>query len=195
MYLEGGRYAPKSPAEAFRRGVAYLSEDRKGESIIPGMTIRQNIGLRAPGSLARAGWLVTSAFSALARAFIEQLSIQPSSETRAIDSLSGGNQQKVVLSRLLAEGVRLLILDEPTHGIDIAAKLDLLNVLRRQADEGLAVLLVSSELDELITCVDRLIIIRGGVVERIVTELHSIDQGDVVATAAGVNTNGSQTNE
>ena len=185
LLLDGEPYDPTSPVEAFRRGVAYLSEDRKGESIIPGMSIKHNIGLRAPGALSRAGWMVRSAFSALARSFIEQLSIHPPVESKAIDSLSGGNQQKVVLSRLLAEGVRLLILDEPTHGIDVAAKVDLLNVLRRQADDGLAVLMVSSELDELVTCVDRLIIMRQGRVERVITDLNTVDQADVVSTAAG----------
>jgi ribose transport system ATP-binding protein len=185
LLLEGKPYAPRSPVEAFRRGVAYLSEDRKGESIIPGMSIRQNIGLRTPGAIAKYGWISSKAISALAKSFIEQLSIQPAVDTRPVDSLSGGNQQKVVLSRLLAEGVKLLILDEPTHGIDVAAKVDLLNVLREQADKGLAVVLVSSELEELISSVDRLIIMRRGRVEQIITDLQTVDQGQVVTVAAG----------
>lgn len=185
MWLDGEPYAPKTPVDAFKRGVAYLSEDRKGESIIPGMSVKQNIGLRTPGPLARGGWIVGKAFSSLARSFIEQLAIHPPVETRAVESLSGGNQQKVVLSRLLAEGVRFLILDEPTHGIDVAAKVDLLNALRQQADQGLAVLMVSSELEELVTSVDRLLIMRRGRVVQVITELHSVDQGQVVAAAAG----------
>lgn len=185
MFLNGAPYSPRTPVDAFAVGVAYLSEDRKGESIVPGLTVRQNIGLRAPGGLSKVGWMITSAFKSLAAGFIEQLSIQPPNDTRVIDTLSGGNQQKVVLARLLAENVTLLILDEPTHGIDVAAKVDLLNVLRQQADAGMAVLMVSSELDELVTCVDRLLIMRNGRVQREITDFGALDDGEVVAVAAG----------
>ncbi len=185
MRLAGRPYAPRTPTDAFRAGVAYLSEDRKGESIVTGRSVRENIGLRTPKGLSRAGWIITSAFKALARQFIDQLSIQPTSDTPLIDTLSGGNQQKAVLARLLAENLRVLILDEPTHGIDVAAKVDLLNALRDQTENGRAVLIVSSELDELVTCVDRLLIMRNGRVEREITDFTDLDDANVVAAAAG----------
>jgi ribose transport system ATP-binding protein len=118
-------------------------------------------------------------------AAVQDLDITPADDQRLIETLSGGNQQKAVLARLLAEDLKVLILDEPTHGIDVAAKADLLAVLRDEADRGLAVLLISSELDELVSSVDRLLVMRGGVVVHETTDLGETDEGHLVATAAG----------
>lgn len=95
---------------------------------------------------------------------IERLTIATPSETKAIEQLSGGNQQKVVLGRLLAEDLRVLVLDEPTHGIDVKAKRELIEMLRDLARGGLAVVFISSELTEIMTASDRVLVMRRGVV-------------------------------
>jgi ribose transport system ATP-binding protein len=185
VLLNGEPFTPNSPSAAFRSGVAYLSEDRKGESIFPGMSVRKNIVVRAPRGSARRGWLRPAVIAEVSGAAVRDLEIKPADDQRLIETLSGGNQQKAVLARLLAEQLKVLILDEPTHGIDVAAKADLLAVLRQEADQGLAVLLISSELDELVSSVDRLLVMRGGVVVHETTDLGSTDEGQLVATAAG----------
>ena len=148
----------KSPADAYRYGVAYLAEDRKGESIMPGMAVRSNIGVRAPGDVATAGILRMDRLRELAQRTIERLSISTPSASAPIEQLSGGNQQKVVVGRLLAEDLDVLVLDEPTHGIDVSAKRELLDLLLELAASGQAIILISSELAELFSVADRILV-------------------------------------
>jgi len=162
MALRGRPYAPKSPADGFRRGVAYLSEDRRGESVLPGLTVSENLALRLPQQTSRWGLVRFDRVRDLVRRSMTKFKIRASSPSTSIDTLSGGNQQKVLLARLLAEELSVLVLDEPTHGIDVSAKRELLRTLDQFTEQGLAVLMISSDVPELITSADRILVVRDG---------------------------------
>ncbi|OJU40918.1 MAG: hypothetical protein BGN97_07865 [Microbacterium sp. 69-10] len=162
MTIDGSAYRPKSAADAFSMGVACLSEDRRFEGILPGLSVRRNIAVRAPRDTARAGVLRTGAITRLVGEMFERLRIKAADDSLDIRDLSGGNQQKVLLGRLLAEELRVLILDEPTHGIDVRAKHDLLTTVGDLTRKGVAVLMVSSEIPELLAACDRILVMRRG---------------------------------
>lgn len=166
--LAGRSLSMTSPDRGFGQGIAYLSEDRKGESILPGMTLRTNICVRTPRDTATRGILRFPAMRRLAAALVDRLKVVPRDSEIEIQKLSGGNQQKVVLSRLLAETLDVVVLDEPTHGIDISAKRDLVDLLREMAEQGMGVVFISSELPELISACDRLLVMARGRVVRAV---------------------------
>ncbi|GAA2446489.1 sugar ABC transporter ATP-binding protein [Agromyces soli] len=168
MTISGQPYRPRSAADAFAVGVACLSEDRRSEGILPGLSVRQNITVRAPRDTARGGVLRDSAITRLVREMFDRLRIKAASDSLDIRDLSGGNQQKVLLARLLAEELSVLILDEPTHGIDVRAKHDLLTTVGELTRKGIAVLMVSSEIPELLAACDRILVMRKG---RVVAEL------------------------
>lgn len=172
-----------SPWHGFRAGIAYCSEQRKTESILPSMSVASNLVVRAPSGTSRWGFLRPRGIRMHARAMIERLAISTPSHTKAIEQLSGGNQQKVVLGRLLAENLRVLVLDEPTHGIDVKAKRELIEMLRELAREGLAVVFISSELTEIMSASDRVLVMRRGVVTAEFTPGAS--ERELVGAAAG----------
>ncbi|MBX3030474.1 MAG: sugar ABC transporter ATP-binding protein [Chloroflexi bacterium] len=184
VVVRGEAVRLRSPWDGYREGVAYLAEDRKAESILPGLSIRINVGVRAPGDTARGGVLDMARLRALARRTIDRLAIKTPTDTALIEQLSGGNQQKVVVGRLLAERLDVLVLDEPTHGIDVKAKRELLDLLRDLAAEGKGILLISSELAELVAVADRIVVFRNG---RVVAEFDTADatETSLVGAAAG----------
>lgn len=180
----GERTGPiPSPWHGFRAGIAYCSEDRKAESILPAMTIASNLVVRAPGRTTRWGFLRPKAVREHVLTMIERLSVATPSDTKPIEQLSGGNQQKVVLGRLLAEDLRVLVLDEPTHGIDVKAKRELIEMLRRLARQGLAVVFISSELSEVLAASDRVLVMRRGTVTAEFTP--DAAERDLVGAATG----------
>jgi ribose transport system ATP-binding protein len=184
VIVRGHAVRLRSPWDGYRAGVAYLAEDRKTESILPGLSIRLNVGVRAPGDTARGGILDMPRLRALARRTIDRLAIKTPSDQALIEQLSGGNQQKVVVGRLLAERLDVLVLDEPTHGIDVKAKRELLDLLRDLAAEGKGILLISSELAELVSVADRIVVFRNG---RVVAAFDAAeaDETRLVGAAAG----------
>lgn len=184
IILNGTAIFPAAPHEAYRLGLAYLSESRKTESIFPGISVRENIGVRAPSGTAPAGIIRRSAFRDLAQSVIRRLDIRPTDPEKSIELLSGGNQQKAVLGRLLVDSLDVFILDEPTHGIDVAAKHDLLRVLREVAGQGKGVIFISSELPELMTVSDRILVFRQG---RVVMEAdpRHVSERELIGAASG----------
>jgi galactofuranose transport system ATP-binding protein len=163
MRLEGAPYAPHRPADAIAAGLGFLSEDRKGEGIIPEMTVAENLTLPLLPQLSRNGVLDETRQRQLVERFIRELGIKCSGPGQKVRELSGGNQQKVLLARWLAMNPRLLILDEPTRGIDVGAKAEIQRLIRRLADDGLGVLMISSELEEVIEGANRIFVLREGV--------------------------------
>ncbi len=165
IILDGADYRPRDPAAAARRGVAFLPSGRAGNCILPTRSIRENLMLTQLAQVSRKGVLVGSAERAAAGAQLARLRVRFGSQEDAITSLSGGNQQKVMLGRSLAHARRLLILEDPTAGIDIAAKQEIHGLIRERADEGLSVLFVSSDLAETLSLCDVVYtIFRGRVV-------------------------------
>ncbi len=161
-----------TPQAAIAAGFGFAPEDRKTEGIVADLSIRENIILALQ---ARRGWarrLPRAEQDRLAAQYIESLDIRTSDAEKPIGELSGGNQQKVVLARWLAMNPRFLILDEPTRGIDVGAHAEILKLIGRLTEDGMSVLIISSELDELVVAADRIIVVRD---RRHVRELTGAD--------------------
>ena len=185
LWIDGRRFKPRSPRAALRRGLAYLPEDRIHQGLIQPMSISQNATMAVLPELTPGGILRPRRETALARRFIEQLRIRATSPSQVVLSLSGGNQQKVVLSKWLAAEPHVLILDEPTHGVDVGTKADVHRTISQLAGQGLTILLISSELPEILGMSDRVLVMREGL---LVAELLREDATEerVIHAAAGV---------
>jgi monosaccharide-transporting ATPase len=158
-----------TPVAAVRAGIAVLPEDRKAEGIIAGLSVRENIALAVLPRLSTLGLVSDRKIDAIVERFMTRLHIKASSPHQRVGDLSGGNQQKVLLARLLATAPKVLLLDEPTRGIDVGAKAEVQSLINELAAEGLGVVLVSSEAEELIEGSDRVVVLRDGVVVGMLT--------------------------
>jgi monosaccharide-transporting ATPase len=163
MLLDGepGRF--KSPRQAIRAGVAFTPENRKTDGIIPHLSIRENITLALQARQGAAKTISRNQQDEIAEKFIKLLGISTPSAEQLVMNLSGGNQQKVLLARWLATHPRLLILDEPTRGIDVGAKAEILRLIQSLRDEGMAILFISSELEEVVRDSQRVVVLRDRV--------------------------------
>ncbi|QQA43525.1 sugar ABC transporter ATP-binding protein [Pelagovum pacificum] len=176
-----------NPRAAIAGGFGYAPEDRKTDGIIADLSVRENIALALQ---ARRGWakpIPRAEQRALADDYIRRLDIRTSDAEKAVGDLSGGNQQKVVLARWLAMNPRFLILDEPTRGIDVGAHAEILKLIGELTDQGMSILLISSEFDELIAASDRVIVVRD---RRHVSELvgEEIETGRIIKSIAAHDT-------
>ncbi|GGM05985.1 sugar ABC transporter ATP-binding protein [Nakamurella endophytica] len=151
-----------TPASRIREGVAMLPEDRKAEGIVPELSIRDNIGLAALPRLTRGGFVSRKRQNEIVDVFVRRLRIKCSSPDQKVSELSGGNQQKVLLARLMCLNPRVLLLDEPTRGIDVGAKAEVQALVSELADKGLGVVLISSELEEVVEGSDTVVVLRDG---------------------------------
>ncbi|AZM64098.1 MULTISPECIES: sugar ABC transporter ATP-binding protein [unclassified Streptomyces] len=153
-----------STPAAIRAGISLLPEDRKSEGIVPGLSVRENISLAVLPRLSRFGLVSEARVDSIVDTFIERLRIKASSPQQKVGELSGGNQQKVLLARWLAMNPKVLLLDEPTRGIDVGAKAEVQKLVDELAADGLGVLLISSDLEELIEGSDRVVVLKDGAV-------------------------------
>ncbi|WP_333771414.1 sugar ABC transporter ATP-binding protein [Streptomyces sp. IBSBF 2435] len=160
----GRRLSRISSAAAIRAGISLLPEDRKAEGIVPGLSVRENIVLAALPRLSRFGFISRRKQDRVVDIFMKRLRIKAAGPEQKVGELSGGNQQKVLLARWLCLEPRVLLLDEPTRGIDVGAKAEVQTLIDELAAEGLAVLLISSELEELVEGADRIVVLRAGAV-------------------------------
>ncbi|MFE4924214.1 sugar ABC transporter ATP-binding protein [Streptomyces sp. NPDC005133] len=162
LTVGGRRLRRLTSAGAIRAGISLLPEDRKAEGIIPGLSVRENIVLAAMPRLSRAGVVSRAKQDRIVDIFMKRLRIKAASPEQKVGELSGGNQQKVLLARWLCLEPKVLLLDEPTRGIDVGAKAEVQSLIDDLAGEGLAVLLISSDIEELIEGADRIVVLRGG---------------------------------
>ena len=162
LELDGKPYRPRRPADAIRAGVHLVPEDRHADALIPGWSVAANISLPFLKSLSRAGLVRGSQEAALGRRTIAELGVVARDEHSTVEELSGGNQQKVVVGRWLAERPRVLILDEPFRGVDIGARRDIGRRARALAAEGAAVLVLSADVDEVLEVADRVLVLTAG---------------------------------
>ncbi|MGH3141615.1 MAG: sugar ABC transporter ATP-binding protein [Gaiellales bacterium] len=185
LWIDGRRFTPRSPRAALRRGLAYLPEDRLQQGLVQPMSIGQNVSMAVLPRLTPAGVLRPRRERRLANRFVEQLKIRATSVAQAVRSLSGGNQQKVVLAKWLAAAPKILVLDEPTPGVDVGTKADVHRTISHLATQGLTILLISSELPEILGMSDRVLVMCEG---RIVAEFPRAEatQERIVRAAAGV---------
>ena len=167
----GERLALGNPAAALKRGIAFVSEDRRLESIIQGFTVRANMTILLLAQvLSRLGLINGRKESALAARYVKEFNVKTPSLEQLVMNLSGGNQQKVALAKCLSTDPRVLILDEPTKGIDVGAKKEIHTLIKELANRGVAILLVSSELPEIIGMCHRAAVIREGALVRLLRQ-------------------------
>lgn len=151
-----------SPSDAIKKGMGFCTEDRKVEGIIPHLSVRENMTVALLPKLSSAGFVKKKEQDEIVRKYIERLKIKTPSPEQAICNLSGGNQQKVLLARWMCMNPRLMILDEPTRGIDVGAKAEIEELIQELSAEGVSVLMISSEIAELERNCDRVIVMRDG---------------------------------
>ncbi|MER8437414.1 sugar ABC transporter ATP-binding protein [Mesorhizobium sp. M1312] len=183
MSLSGEPYSPTHPRDAIDAGLGFVTEDRKLEGIVPEMSVAENLTLALLPRISPYGIVKEERQREIVERFIKDLAIKCSSPDQKIRELSGGNQQKVLLARWLAMNPDILILDEPTRGIDVGAKGEIQRLIRSLADSGIAVLMISSELEEVTEGADRVFVLRDG---RTVAELtdDAITDDNILAAMA-----------
>jgi ribose transport system ATP-binding protein len=160
--VNGRSLPPGDVRAAVRAGLGLAPEERKSQALLLGEPVARNVSLASLPRLARLGWLDRGRENREAVEVTRELGVRPPDVTRAARTLSGGNQQKVVLARWPLGSTRLLLLDEPTRGVDVGARSELYTVIRRLADQGIGVLLVSSEVPEVLGLADRVLVMREG---------------------------------
>jgi ribose transport system ATP-binding protein len=180
--LGGKKVNIRSPQEAIDVGLVYLTEDRKAEGVLLDMSAKDNINLMIIGQDAKGGILDRSKMLQRCKDAIAAMKIRVAGPDITVGSLSGGNQQKCLLSRLLETKPLVLILDEPTRGVDVGAKSEIYRIIDELAKGGAGVLVISSELAEIVGIADRVIVMREGHLEGEVTG-DDIDQENIIALA------------
>ena len=183
--LEGKVIRPKSPRDAVKAGIALLTEDRKRDGLVMNCPIRDNVILATMEQVSRWGFLNRRQQDAQVRSKVQELDIRPPQVGRLVRTLSGGNQQKVALAKWLLSQAKVLILDEPTRGVDVATKVEIYHIIGDLADKGIGILFISSELPEILGMSDRALVIREG---RLVGEFTRVEASEesLLAAAAGV---------
>ncbi|MDO1445492.1 sugar ABC transporter ATP-binding protein [Rhodocytophaga aerolata] len=162
MYVKGKKVRIDSTKEAFAQGIGYVSEDRKGVGLVPGMSVKQNITLASLEKYSK-GWFVNeTSESAVVSKMIDELRIKTAGLDQPVKYLSGGNQQKVVIGKVLLSSPDIIILDEPTRGIDVGAKAEIYKLIHQLTAKGIAIILISSELPEVLGLSDRILVMAKG---------------------------------
>lgn len=175
MWLSGQPYQVHSPADAIRQGVALVTEDRKRQGLLLKLSVTINTTISGLKKLCRRQLIKLREELQLVQRYIKQLSIKTPGPNFLVVNMSGGNQQKVVLARWLSIGTRLFLLDEPTRGIDVGSKSEIYQIMADLANQGVGILMISSELPEVLGMSDRIMVMREG---RIVKELHRAEASE-----------------
>ena len=185
ILLDGQPVRIGSPIEAIRRGIALVPEDRKLQALVLALAVRENISLPNLGRLSKFGFVKRREERDLTQSYIDALSVRTPSMEQKVINLSGGNQQKVVLAKWLALNPKVLIVDEPTRGIDIGAKAEVHSLLSQLAAQGVAILMISSELPEILGMSDRIYVMREGKISGVVDRADATEER-VMELATGV---------
>ena len=187
MLVRGERVHIASPADAIASGIAYVPEDRRRHGVVLGMPVSQNITLAALANLTHFGAFDFGREREIATDYTQRLGVKTASIRSLVSTLSGGNQQKVALSRWLLTRPSVLILDEPTQGIDVGAKSEIHALMADLAEQGVAILMISSELPEILAMSDRIAVMQGGTVVSIVDRADATPER-ILARALGQHT-------
>jgi ABC-type sugar transport system ATPase subunit len=185
LKIAGSPVTLKAPGEGVRRGIGYIPEDRKGAGLALEASVANNIALASLHRISRNGFTDTRARTALADGYRTSLGIRCASVDAPVGSLSGGNQQKVLIARWLASGARIIAIEEPTHGVDIGAKAEIHRQLVAFAEAGGSVIFMSTELRELLAIAHRIVIFHAGSPEAILAH-HEATEATITAIATGL---------
>ena len=185
IFVNGNLVKLKHPLDAIELGIGLVPEDRKQQALVLDLPVRENISLANLGAITRGGFVRRSTERSIAQRFIDALQIRTTGMEQKVVNLSGGNQQKVVLAKWLALNPKLLIVDEPTRGIDVGAKAEVHLLLSKLARQGVGILMISSELPEILGMSDRILVMREG---RIAGELNRAEasQESIMSLATGL---------
>jgi ABC-type sugar transport system ATPase subunit len=175
MRIDGKPYKPHSPAAAIRKGVALVTEDRKAQGLFLQLSVRINTTISGLRRLTRLGVINFGKELTLVKRMIQELRIKTPGPSFLVVNMSGGNQQKVVLARWLSVGTRIFIMDEPTRGIDVGSKSEIYQIMDELTKHGVGILMISSELPEVLGMSDRIMVMRQG---RIVKELSRAEASE-----------------
>lgn len=162
MILEGKKLTIKNPSAAIKEGIGFLTENRKEEGLVLDYSLRDNISLPSIDGFSKYGIIDTKAESGFSTMLMKRLNVKAVDEFDPASSLSGGNQQKVVLAKWIGIGSKVLILDEPTRGVDVGAKREIYQLMNELADRGVAIIMVSSDLPEILGVSDRVVVVHEG---------------------------------
>ncbi len=184
IYIDGQKVVIKKPAQAIKAGIGFITEDRKTEGLLLEKSIADNIEIANLGKVSDKGVIKKNKKKSLVCQSIEEFRIKCFNDAQECGSLSGGNQQKVVLAKWVYTDPKILILDEPTRGVDIGAKKEIYNVINDMAAKGVAVIMVSSELPEVLGMSDRIMVVREGKVMGII-DGKDADQSKIMTLATG----------
>lgn len=182
--VDGRAVQTRTPAQSVLAGIAYVPEDRKRDGIVPSASIKDNVSLPVLSRLGTGGWISRKQERQLVRDQVETLGVSPPIIERPVDTLSGGNQQKVVIAKWLAANPKVLILDEPTRGVDVGAKADIHLIIGELAAGGTAILLISSELPEVLAVSDRIYVLHEGRVSAEIDRSQA-DESSIMHAATG----------
>jgi len=184
IIMHGQRVVIASPAIAMEHGVGYVPEDRPRHGVIGEMSVANNVTLASLPRVATRGFISARAEAQTASRYVSDLGVKTTSVETAVENLSGGNQQKVALARALAAKPDVLVLDEPTQGVDVGAKAEIHGLMQNLAAGGMAILMISSELPEVLGMSDRIAVMRGGTIVRTFARGEA-DEHQVLAAALG----------
>src|SRR6266545_3371182 len=184
IVLDGRAVNIRSPRQAMQLGLAYVPEDRKNQGLILPMTVRENTTMAILRRLTSGGFVDRRAERKITGEYVEQLRIRTPSIAQVVRNLSGGNQQKVVVAKWLAAKPKVLILDEPTRGIDVGAKAEIHRLMSALAEQGLAILMISSELPEILGMSDRVLVMRQGQIVAEFDRAHATQEAIIGAAMA-----------
>ena len=182
IYLDGKKLHIHSPRAALDSGIGYVSEDRRREGIVPLMSVRENISTAVLDEISKFGIIDTEKEAAVAAEYIHKFNIKTPSDLQPIGTLSGGNQQKCCLGRMFAKNPKLIIFDEPTRGVDVGAKAEIHKLIESLAKDGIAIILISSELPEILGVSDRVLIMAEGHITSILDN-NNLTQAQIMACA------------
>jgi ribose transport system ATP-binding protein len=185
MKLVGNRILPKSEAVVIKAGLTYVSEDRKKDGLVLSMSVKENISLSAMNRITRHHIIRKNEEVGLTRDFIRQLSIKTPSEAQKVKNLSGGNQQKVSIAKSLMTRPKVLVLDEPTRGVDVGAKKEIYDLMNQFKKEGMGILMISSEIPELLGMCDRILVMHEGTIQGELTR-DEATQENIMRYAVGL---------
>jgi ribose transport system ATP-binding protein len=165
VFLNGEKISTSHPSQAIKHGFGFVPEDRKLQGLILGMAVRENITLSSLEKVSNYVFIKSSSEKAVSLDFIEKLSIKTPNQEQKVLNLSGGNQQKVVIAKWLAISPKILILDEPTKGVDVGAKKEIHHLMSKLTQEGVSIIMISSELPEILGMSDRIVVMHKGVIK------------------------------
>ena len=164
IYLDGEKIDIRTPNEAVKRGMGFLTEDRKSEGLILDFSVRDNVSMTAFEEFSKGGWINKKEEEEFVDLLIKRLTVKTAHMELPVGALSGGNQQKVVLAKWIGAGSRVLILDEPTRGVDVGAKREIYNLMKELAERGVGIIMVSSDLPEVIGVSNRVLVVHEGTI-------------------------------